>query len=106
MRGLAAVVAGCLLLTGCAASWQGEARYKIVSLDSSGRTEYFDLELVGDAPKGALDAAKMNRDLVRPGNVTGGAAVGNEIICAVRQSKGGAFEDSNVQTYVDDCRKA
>ena len=106
MRKLTAALLGCLLLTGCAASWQGEARYKIMSVDNSTPTEYFDLELVGEAPNGALDASRMKRKVVRPDDVSGGAAVGDEIVCNVRQSKGSAFEDSNVVTHLDGCKKA
>lgn len=106
MRKLTAALLGCLLLTGCAASWNGEARYKIVSVDNSTPTEYFDLELVGDAPKGALDASRMKTKSVQPSDVSGGAAVGDEIVCDVRQDKGSAVGDSNVQTHLDGCRKA
>ncbi len=107
MRKLAVVVAGCLLLTGCAASWQGnEVRYRIASIDNSTPTEYFDLELVGDAPKGALDPARMARKSVQPSDVSGGAAVGDEVLCVIEQSKGSAIEDSTVVTKVKGCKKA
>jgi hypothetical protein len=107
MRKLVAVAIGCLLLTGCAASWQGdEVRYRIKAVDHSTPTEYFDLEQVGGAPKGALDAADLAHELVQPSDVTGGAAVGDEILCVVAQKKGNAFEDSNVVTTVKSCRKA
>ena len=107
MRELAAAVVGCLLLTGCAASWQGEeVRYRIKSLDRSSPTEFYDVELVGAAPKGALDAGDLARKSVQPKQVGGGAAVGDEVICVVEQTKGSAFEDSNVVTSVKSCRKA
>lgn len=107
MRRFAAVVAGCLLLTGCAASWQGdEVRYKINAVDNSTPTEYFELDLVGTAPKGALDAGDLARKFVQPGDVTGGAAVGDEVLCVVEQKKGSAIEDSNVVTLVKSCKKA
>ena len=107
MRKLAAVVAGCLVLTGCAASWQGdEVRYRIKAVDHSTPTEYFELELVGGAPKGALSAADMAREFVQPSDITGGAAVGEEVLCLVVQKKGSAIEDSNVVTSVKGCKKA
>jgi hypothetical protein len=107
MRKFAAVVVGCLVLTGCAASWQGdEVRYRIKALDNSTPTEYFDLELVGSAPKGALDASDLARKSVQPVDVTGGAAVGDEVLCLVEQKKGSAIEDSNVVTSVKSCKKA
>ncbi|MFI6098619.1 hypothetical protein ACIA8G_23940 [Lentzea sp. NPDC051213] len=107
MRKVAAVVLGCLLLTGCAASWQGEeVRYKIVSLDHSSPTEMFKVELVGDAPKGALDPKALTPRFKTTSEVSGGAAVGDEIVCTARQEKGSAFENSNVRTFLTDCRKA
>jgi hypothetical protein len=107
MRKFIAVVAACLLLTGCAAWWQGdEVRYKIKSVDNRTPTEYFDLELVGSAPKGALDASDLARNFVRPGEVSGGAAVGDEVLCVIEQKKGSAIGDSNVVTSVKSCKKA
>ncbi|MGW6934283.1 hypothetical protein ACWGE0_29790 [Lentzea sp. NPDC054927] len=101
MRKLIAVVAGCLLLAGCAASWQNEVRYKIVSADDT----FFRLELVGDAPNGSLKADGLSRNSVLRADI-GGAAVGDEVLCVVEQKKGGAFEDSNVVTNVKSCKKA
>lgn len=106
MRKLAAVLLGCLVLTGCAASWDQELRYKIVSVDHSTPTEFFDLELVGDAPKGALKPDGLARQSMQPYEVSGGAAVGDEIVCKVQQEKGGAFTDSNVRTHLSGCKKA
>jgi hypothetical protein len=107
MRKLAVVVIGCLVLAGCAASWQGdEIRYRIKFLDTSSPTEFYDLELVGAAPKGALDAQDLARKSVQPNQVSGGAAVGDEVLCLVEQKKGSAIEDSNVVTFVKSCKKA
>ncbi|MET9628211.1 hypothetical protein ABZX92_12180 [Lentzea sp. NPDC006480] len=107
MRKLAAVVVGCLVLTGCAASWQGdEVRYRIKAVDNSTPTEYFELELAGGAPKGALDAADLAREFVQPSDVSGGAAVGDEVLCLVEQKKGSAIGDSHVVTSVKSCKKA
>lgn len=107
MRKFVAVVAACLLLAGCAASWQGEeVRYRIKSLDTSSPTEFFRLELVGDAPKGALDSQDLARKPVQPKQVSGGAAVGDEVLCLVEQKKGSAVGDSNVVTLVKSCKKA
>ncbi|MCP2248544.1 hypothetical protein [Lentzea aerocolonigenes] len=107
MRKLAVVAATCLVLAGCAASWEGqEVRYRIDSLDTSSPTEFFRLELVGDAPKGALDPQDLARKPVQPKAVSGGAAVGDEVLCLVEQKKGSAIEDSNVVTFVKSCKKA
>jgi len=107
MRRFAAVLLGCLLLTGCAATWQGdEVRYKIVSLDQSTPTEMFKVELVGDAPKGVMDLQSLTPRFETPGDISGGAAVGDEIVCTVRQEKGNAFENSNVRTFLSGCKKA
>lgn len=107
MRKFAAVVVGCLVLTGCAASWQGdEVRYRIKAIDNSTPTEYFELELVGSAPKGALDAADMAREFVQPSDVSGTAGVGDEVLCLIEQKKGSAIGDSNVVTFVKSCKKA
>ncbi|HEX7302183.1 hypothetical protein [Lentzea sp.] len=107
MRKLAAALLGCLLLTGCAASWQaGEVRYKIVSFDDSTPTELFRLELVGEAPKGALDPSDLTRLSNLKSDVSGGADVGDEVLCLVEQEKGSAFGNSNVVTHMRTCRKA
>jgi hypothetical protein len=107
MRKLAAVLLGCLLLTGCAANWQAqEVRYKIVSLDNSTPTEMVELELVGDAPKGALDSGELSPLFNTANEITGGAGVGDEVLCLVEQEKGNAFGNSNVVTHVKTCRKA
>jgi hypothetical protein len=106
MRKITAVLLGCLVLTGCGASWDQELRYKIVSIDRSTPTEFFDLELVGEAPKGALKPDGLSRQSMQPYEITGGAGVGDEVLCVVEQKKGNAFEDSNVVTNVRSCRKA
>jgi hypothetical protein len=107
MRKLVAFVVGCLVLAGCAASWQGdEVRYRVKAVDNSTPTEYFELELAGGAPKGALDGADLAREFVRPSEVTGGAAVGDEVLCVIEQKKGSAIGDSNVVTSVKSCKKA
>jgi hypothetical protein len=106
MRKITAVLLGCLVLTGCAANWDQELRYKIVSVDRSTPSEFFELELVGDAPKGALKPDGLTRRSVMPLQVSGGAAVGDEVLCVVEQKKGSAFEDSNVVTNVKSCKKA
>ncbi|SEP78212.1 hypothetical protein SAMN05216188_101469 [Lentzea xinjiangensis] len=107
MRKLAAALLGCLLLAGCAASWQArEVRYEIVSFDDSTPTEIFKLELVGDAPKGALDPAGLARLSNTKSDITGGAGVGDEVLCLVEQEKGSAFGNSNVVTRVKTCKKA
>lgn len=106
MRTVAAALLGCLLLSGCAASWQGdEVRYKIVSIDNSTPTETFKLELVGSAPKGALDPGSLTPRYKMASDI-GGAAVGDEVLCVVEQKKGSAIEDSNVVTLVKSCKKA
>lgn len=106
MRKLAAAVLGSLLLTGCAANWQSEeVRYKVISTKQVSSSEYFDLELVGDAPKGVLEPEQLKRKLVSTSQA-GGVQVGDEVICAVKQKKGSAFEDSNVSTSLTSCKKA
>jgi hypothetical protein len=106
MRKLIAVLLGCLVLTGCGATWDQELRYKIVSIDRSTPTEFFHLELVGDAPKGALKPDGLSRQSMQPYEITGGAAVGDEVLCVVEQKKGNAFGNSNVQTHLSGCKKA
>ncbi|MDX3657469.1 hypothetical protein PV646_09160 [Streptomyces sp. ID05-26A] len=105
MRKLAAVLLGCLLLTGCAASWQQELRYKIISFDNSTPTEFFDLELVGDAPKGSLEPEMLKKKSMQASKVEG-ARVGDEVVCQVEQEKGNAFGNSNVVTHLNSCKKA
>lgn len=111
MRKLVVAFSGALLcgvsLTGCAATWQGEdVRYKIVEVDNSTPTEMFKLELVGEAPKGVLDLHSLSPRYQTTSDVTGGAEVGDEILCLVDQEKGNAFGNSNVVTHVKTCKKA
>lgn len=106
MRKLTAVLLACLVLTGCAANWDEELRYKIVSVDNSTPTAFFELELVGGPPKGALNPDGLAQRPVTPSKVSGGAAVGDEVLCVVGQKKGGAFADSNVVTTIESCKKA
>ncbi|MGI5504124.1 hypothetical protein [Lentzea sp. CA-135723] len=105
MRKLAAVVLGCLLLSGCSASWQQELRYKIVSTHNSSSSEFFDLELVGEVPDGALEPAKLKSTPLLTYQAKD-AQVGDELLCAVEQEKGNAFGNSNVVTHVTNCKKA
>lgn len=105
MRKTAAVLLGCLLLTGCGASWQGqEVRYKIVSVDNSTPSEMFKLELVGEAPKGVLDQRSLSPRFELRSDVD--ASVGDEVLCSVEQKKGSAVGDSNVVTTMSGCKKA
>lgn len=105
MRKCVVAVLGCLLLTACASSWQGgELRYKIVSVNDS--TEMFKIELVGDVPKGVLDAHSLSPRFTSASEVSGGAAVGDEIVCTAQQESGRAFVNSNVTTRLSGCKKA
>jgi len=83
MRKLTAVLLGCLLLTGCAASSEHELRYKISGIDNSSPTEYLKLDLVDDAPKGALDPKALAHQLAYEREISGGAVVGDEVVCTV-----------------------
>ncbi|MDX8049120.1 hypothetical protein SK571_06990 [Lentzea sp. BCCO 10_0798] len=106
MRKVVVVVLGCLLLAGCAANWQGEeVRYKIVSQESQSSSEFFKLELVGDAPKGALKPEDLKSRSLLTFRAEG-AQVGDELLCVVEQKKGNAFGNSNVVTNLQSCKKA
>ncbi|MET9228652.1 hypothetical protein [Lentzea sp. NPDC003310] len=99
------LVAACLVLTGCAASWQQELRYKIVSVDNDTPTEYFRLELVGDPPEDALEAEQLKWHFESTAAIKG-AQIGDEVLCSVDQEKGNAFGNSNVVTHLKNCKKA
>ncbi|WP_434452276.1 hypothetical protein [Lentzea sp. E54] len=105
MRKLAVVLIGCLALTGCAASWQQELRYKIVSSHNTSSSEFFDLELVGDPPKGTLEPEQLRSQFLLTFEVEG-AQVGDELLCSAEQEKGNAFGNSNVVTHLKNCKKA
>ncbi|WP_394615016.1 hypothetical protein JNUCC0626_35060 [Lentzea sp. JNUCC 0626] len=106
MRKLATVVLGCLLLTGCAANWQApEVRYKIVSQEKQSSSEFFNLELVGDAPSGALEPSQLKTKVLSTDRAEG-AQVGDELLCVIEQKKGSAIGDSNVNTRLLSCKKA
>lgn len=106
MHKLAAVLLCCLAMTGCASSWDGKLRYKIVSVDNTNVTEMFKLELVGEAPKGVLGEEKLSPQYINPSTVSGGAAVGDEVLCDTTQKSGAWYEDSNVKTSVKSCERA
>lgn len=105
MRRFAVAVFGCLLLAGCAATWKGtEVRYKVVSVDDA--TDVFKVELVRAAPKGVLDQKNLTPRFKGTGEVSGGAAVGDEILCTVKQEHGSALGNVNVRTFLTECKKA
>ncbi|WP_086665558.1 hypothetical protein [Lentzea kentuckyensis] len=106
MRNLTALLLGCLLLTACAASSEHELRYKISGIDNSSPTEYLKLDLVDGAPKNALDPKALEHQLAYEREISGGAVVGDEVICTITQNKGSAFENSNVKTRLTGCKKA
>ncbi|MFD4674585.1 hypothetical protein ACFWNN_33020 [Lentzea sp. NPDC058450] len=106
MRKLVMVVLGGLLLSGCAANWQGEEiRYKIVSQEQQSSSEFFNLELVGDAPKGALEPGQLKNKVLSTDRAEG-AQVGDELLCVIEQKKGSAIGDSNINTRLLSCKKA
>ncbi|WP_330272054.1 hypothetical protein OG205_34285 [Lentzea sp. NBC_00516] len=105
MRKLAVVLLSCLALTACAASWQQELRYKIVAKENQSSSEFFEVELVGDAPKGTLEPGQLKRQFLLTYEVQG-AQVGDELLCSAEQEKGNAFGNSNVVTHLKNCKKA
>lgn len=106
MRRLAPVLVGCLLLTGCASSWQEQLRYKVVEIDNSTPTEMLKLELVGDVPKDVLWQDGLTPQYKVLSNISGGAAVGDEVVCTAKQEEGSPFASWNKDTKLDECKKA
>jgi len=101
------VLAGCLLLSGCgASSWEGELRYKIASIDNSTPTEFFRLELAGEAPDGLLWQDGLTPKFLVPSNVSGDVVVGDEVVCTGTQKKGSAFASWDKDTVLSGCKKA
>jgi hypothetical protein len=105
-RKLAAVLLGCLVLTGCGSTWQDEVRYKVSALDHSTPTEMFKLELAGDAPKGVLEFDSLNQQFVQQFDVGGQIAVGDEIVCTAKQELLGSAQTKSVHTELRGCKKA
>ena len=106
MRRLAAVLTGCLLLTGCSSSWQDQLRYKVVEVDNSTPSEMLKLELVGEAPKDALWQDGLTPQFKLPSSISGGAAVGDEVVCTAKQKEGSPFASWNKDTELTGCKKA
>jgi len=107
MRKVVAVLAGCLLLSGCgASSWEGELRYKVASIDSSTPTEFVDLELVGAAPQGVLWQDGLTPKSQLSSDVSGDVVVGDEVVCTGTQKKGSPFASWDKDTVLSGCKKA
>ncbi|MET8758138.1 hypothetical protein [Lentzea sp. NPDC004782] len=106
MRKIAAALLGCLLLAGCASSWEQQLRYKIVSVDNTTPTEFFKLELVGDVPKDVLWQDRVASQLQPPGDISGDPKVGDEVICTATQKQGSPFASWSKDTKLSGCKKA
>ncbi|MGW4207860.1 hypothetical protein ACWEIJ_07710 [Lentzea sp. NPDC004789] len=106
MREISALLVACLLLTACAASSGHDLRYKISGIDNSSPTEYLKLDLLDEAPKSALDSKALAHQLAYQREISGGAVVGDEVVCTIKQEKGSAFGNSNLQTHLSGCKKA
>ncbi|MFI6098620.1 hypothetical protein ACIA8G_23945 [Lentzea sp. NPDC051213] len=112
MRKIVGVVAGCLVLTGCASDWQAEVTYKVIEVydykmaPSSDPEKRVRMELAGSAPSGALAKDSLSAQNVALAAVSGPVEVGDQVTCTAKQHSRGATQTNPVQTELNGCRKA
>ncbi|MGW6934281.1 hypothetical protein ACWGE0_29780 [Lentzea sp. NPDC054927] len=113
MRKIVLIAVGCLVLTGCAGTWEAEVRFKV-----TGQDEYqpcatcapeprVQMELVGQLPGGDDQVRRQySKDSVHPGEIDGEVKAGDEVVCLAKQRTIGALQTNSVQTELFQCEKA
>ncbi|MCE6995727.1 hypothetical protein LZG04_13075 [Saccharothrix sp. S26] len=107
LKACVAVLAVGALLAGCGSDWAGEVNFKVVQVnppyESMGQTKpaYANLEIDQDQPGGLERIGKKSADLDQ---FPEGIEVGDLVVCSVRQSDRGGFDQEGVQTEIGPCR--
>ena len=111
MRKIVAALLGCLVLAGCASSWQDDLTFKVAEIydyklsDNSPVQKRAKLELVGSMPSGALEK-NYDGGTAALTEISGEVKVGDEVICTVRQEKDGPVQTNSMVTRLSGCKKA
>lgn len=108
--GIALLALG-FLLTGCSSEWQGEVRYKVLSLHESYESipgsvkpAYARLEIDGAEPQGAVEpVSPAVADLDK---LPEGVAVGDVVVCPVRQYDENSYDGKGTEVTVGPCTAA
>lgn len=112
MRKIAAALLGCLVLAGCASSWQDDLKFKVTKIEdyqfsqNSPVEKKLSLELVGSIPDDALSKENWYGFAVSQKEVSGDVGVGDEVICTARQEKDGPIQTGTMTTRLSGCKKA
>ena len=116
MRKIIAVLAACLVLTGCGMfRWEAEIRFEVTRIntcydgysDTICATRMY-LAPVGELPSGAPEPAAFEDAFVEPDDFAAGetASTGDEIICAAREVSEGFEYLNGLALTLQECRKA
>jgi hypothetical protein len=112
MRKITAVLLGCLVVAGCASSWQDELKFKVTEVydykfsQNSPVEKRAKLELVGSMPSGALEK-NYDGGTAALSEISGGEVkAGDEVTCTARQEKDGPIQTNSMVTKLSGCKKA
>ncbi|WP_367134305.1 hypothetical protein [Saccharothrix sp. HUAS TT1] len=108
LKACVAVLAAGALLVGCGAGeWSGDVDFKVVKInpgyESMGETKpsFVNLEIDQEQPDGIEQITRTAADLDQ---FPEGIAVGDLVVCAVRQSDESGFDQEGVQSGIGPCR--
>ncbi|MDX3657466.1 hypothetical protein PV646_09145 [Streptomyces sp. ID05-26A] len=114
MRKIIAVLAACLVLTGCG-RWEDEIRFEVTRINTC-YDGYSDVicatrmyvKPVGELPSGAPEPEAFKDAFVELGDFASGvtANTGDEIICAAREVSDGFEYLNGLPLTLQECRKA
>ncbi|MFD4674583.1 hypothetical protein ACFWNN_33010 [Lentzea sp. NPDC058450] len=109
---IAAALAACLLLTGCAGDWQAEVRLKVAAIEDKpaqptypGSTNVW-LDPVGALPDDAYDHENYHGGILDIEEIDGDVRVGDEVVCTAKQRTIGALQTNTIRTELFRCKKA
>ncbi|WP_086665557.1 hypothetical protein [Lentzea kentuckyensis] len=113
MRKIVLILLGCLVLAGCAGTWEAEIRLKVTKIEENDvGLDYLPpdvqvwLDPVGDLPEDAYDRDNFIGKIMEPAEIDGDVKVGDEVTCLAKQRTIGALQTNSIQTELFQCRKA